>query len=323
MAVLAAGLVVTLLIKYANASTNPLWATTDPASGGWNKTGLLFATISLVEYAYRPVSLHPATHIHYRAVEAPKYLRYAVTIGLGSLIHLLQTFLSDAGTVIAWTWTGYPIKGPTLHPFAGVVIAVAAAALAFVRIPPLYVRSVIGLAGTFTLYTFPDWLGFIGGLSLTAYLIALTPIYLRSASALSPASTFGNALLVKCILDVASVITAAYAFVPFGWLLRERTDLIMGFCMLTVVAGDFAGQRLTYPMETRIHMRSRIRITAVDRWTRFLCLGLGLVGLGYSYSKMPGDVPVPFYPDHRIFSGGIWTVSDCVGWLMIGPFRVR
>lgn len=33
--------------------------------------------------------------------------RAAATLGLGVMIHLLQILVTDAGTVIAWTWTGH------------------------------------------------------------------------------------------------------------------------------------------------------------------------------------------------------------------------
>jgi hypothetical protein len=317
MVVLGTGLTIVMLIKYMNASTNPLWATTDAASGGWNKTGLILAAVALAEYAYRPIGLHPATSRPRTQQDTPARLpsmfqRWTITIGFGSLVHLLQTFVSDAGTIIAWTWTGYPVKGPTLHPFAGVVIAITGAAVCFsgemLRLPhPLL--ATLGIGGAAVLYTYPDWLGFTGGLTLIFYLVASIPTYLQSTSYLASPSVLGHALLVKCLLDVASVITAAYAFVPGGWLLRERTDLVLGFCMICVALGQYAAKRLDLPDEKRLHMRSRLRIKAVDRWTKMLCLGLGIVGLGYSYSKMPSTDPVPYYPEHRIFSGGIWTVG--------------
>jgi len=276
----------------------------------------------MLEYAYRPVSLHPAAPIpaspmssqmQALSITTSRIRRHAIVLGLGSLVHLLQTFVSDAGTIIAWTWTGYPITGPTLHPFAGVVIAITAIAVAFSgRIMQLSanIRSLSGLVAAVTLYAYPDWLGFVGGLMLIAYLITSTPTYLQAVSTIPSGLPFGHALLVKCLLDVASVITAAYAFVPYGWLLRERTDLVLGFCMISVVAGEYAAKDLLLPDGKRLHMRSRLRMKMVDRWTQFLCLGLSVVALGYSYGKMPTSQPVPYYPEHRIFSGGIWAVSS-------------
>jgi hypothetical protein len=312
---LSTGLIATLLLKYANASINPFWATTDSQSGGWNKTCLTLAAISLFEYAYRPLSLHPAAGPSAQKVDSPPPTvtttkRLAITLGLGSLIHLIQTFITDAGTVISWTWTGYPISGPTLHPFAGVFIATSAIAVALsLKSIPGPFLPLLGTAGAVVLYRYKDWLGFAGGLLLVIYLIQVTPLYLRAASYLALPSIYGNTLLVNALLDVASVVTAAYAFVPFGWILRERTDLIIGFCMLSIVAGQVATEALDLPSQEKLHMRSRVRIANINRWTKCICALLGVTGMAYSYSKMPTATPIPYYPYHRLFSAGIWTVS--------------
>lgn len=308
-----------MLIKYLNYSTNPLWATTDAGSGGWNKIGLAIAAASLYEYYHRPAHLFPSPPI---SVEKDKPIalvrsttshRIIITIGLGSMIHLLQTFLMDAGTIIAWTWTGFPVKGPALHPFAGVVITAAALGTASMSsqlsTSGLVSWSIAALSGAYVLYALPDWAGFNGGLVLTLYLVATFPRLFRAASVLPPAKTFGFALVVNVVLDVASVITAAYAFVPMGWILRERTDLVLGFCIVTVVAADVAASGLRLPEDDRLQPRSIARIGLTKKCNLFAGVTLAVLGLATSYSKMPSAQPIPYYPEHRIFSGGIWTVS--------------
>ncbi|OCF42243.1 calcofluor white hypersensitive protein [Kwoniella heveanensis CBS 569] len=315
---LGLGLVISLLLKYACSSTNPFWVVAHPASGGWNKTGLLLAALSLFEYAYRPISLHPAPPLVHPAaatkgdynsiVSVSKWQQRLITIGLGALIHLVQTFVTDAGTIISWTWTGYPIKGPTLHPFAGFTIAVAAIGVCL-QSPHLHLpMTVLGTVGAILLYNFPDWIGFMGGLLLVTYLTSIFPAYVRAASACRPSSTSGYALVTNIILDVVSVITAAYAFVPMGWIFRERTDLVLGFCMIATVAGWQASRSINLPSGPCLPTRSRQRITTTKRFTTIASVVLSIISLGYSYNKMPTKTPVPYYPDHKIFTGGIWTV---------------
>ena len=311
------GIVITLLLKYLNASTNPLWATTDWWSGGWNITGLILATAALYEYAHRPLDLHPApltttTHTKNKPnlqVQTTTFQRIAITLGLGSLIHMIQTFVSDPGTIIAWTWTGYPLKGPTLHPFAGAVMAVACLGIIFGQNRIVSSIDLLGCAGAFILYRFPDWFGFVGGLVLVFYLVAITPGYLRLASILPPAPTFGGALLVNCIMDVVSVVTAAYAFVPYGWIFRERTDVVISICMVTICVGVVVALTLDLPGPERLYPRSVARIQGVGRRSKIAAIILAILALGAGYSKMPSKLPVPYYPEHRIFSGGIWAVS--------------
>ncbi|ORY35803.1 Frag1/DRAM/Sfk1 family-domain-containing protein [Naematelia encephala] len=311
------GLVITLVIKYMSASMNPLWVISNEATGGWNKTGLFLAGLSLLEYTYRPLDLFPSAPILVldkktdkpRVVVSPtRWQVRLIALGLGCLIHLLQTLVTDAGTIIAWTWTGYPIKGPTLHPFAGVVIATASLGLLIPVHSANISWSAIGCLGAATLYCFPDWLGFLGGLVVIAYLTSIVPLYLRAASSCPPSKVFGQALLFNIILDVLSVITAAYAFVPFGWLLRERTDAILAITMGCVVLGERTIKGIALPGEEHMTERAKSRTERTKRWTVIAAAVLSVTGIGYGYGKMPTEKPVPYYPDHRIFSGGIWAV---------------
>ena len=316
---------VVMLIKYLNYSTNPLWATADAASGGWNITGLLLAAASLYEYQTRPVSLFPSPPISVEKdkpiapIRTTRTQRVLITLGLGSLIHMLQTFLMDAGTIVAWTWTGYPVSGPTLHPFGGVVILVTSLASTAVSYSPstrvsILLWSIAAIGGSSALLYFPDWLGFNGGMVFTAYLVSILPRLFRSASALPLASTLGWALVVKILLDVASVVTAAYAFVPMGWLLRERTDLVLGFCVICIVAADVASLGLRLPGKDRLYPRSIKRVALIKRLNLLLAVLVAVLGLASSYRNMPTDKPVPYYPEHRMFTGGIFTVSTMSSW---------
>ncbi|WWC64717.1 uncharacterized protein I303_107328 [Kwoniella dejecticola CBS 10117] len=315
--VLGLGLAISLLLKYANHSTNPLWAISHPASGGWNKTGLVLAALSLIEYHLRSIDLHPAPPLpSFREKKdlpssSPAYTkrqRRLVTVGLGALIHLTQTFVTDAGTILSWTWTGYPIKGPTLHPFTGVVITVASLGVLHQhkRLQPMF--TILGALGAIMLYRYPDWLGFAGGLLLIFYLQAIFPTYIRVASVFKPGQTFGYALLTTILLDVVSVVTAAYAFVPMGWVFRERTDLVLGFCMAATVAGWLITRDIKLPEGPAIPLRSQRRVKFTKRYTIISSVVLSIISIGYSCSKLPTKVPIPYYPDHKIFSGGIWTV---------------
>nr|XP_019001310.1 calcofluor white hypersensitive protein [Kwoniella mangroviensis CBS 8507]OCF64771.1 calcofluor white hypersensitive protein [Kwoniella mangroviensis CBS 8507] len=315
--ILGLGLVITWLIKYINNSTNPLWAISHPASGGWNKTGLILAALAIYEYYQRPVDLHPAPplnwHIRkesqpYTLTKTTKWQRLSITVGFGALIHLIQTFVTDSGTIISWTWTGYPVKGPTLHPFAGIVIAVASLGILHQSRKFHYHLTVLGLIGAIALYRYPDWIGYIGGLLLVFYLQAIFPSYIRVLSVFEPGPTYGYALVTNIILDVISVVTAAYAFVPLGWIFRERTDLVLGFCMVVTVLGWWSTRNIKLPSISKIPPRAQRRIRSTKRYTIISSVLLSIVSIGYSYSKMPRGKPVPYYPDHKIFSGGIWTV---------------
>ena len=306
--VLGLGIVITMLIKYINFSTNPFWCLVDWKSGGWNLTGLLLGSVSLLEHYTRPLDLFPEPPTETKPAQIRiihQSQQYLLAIGLGAFIHLLQTFLSDAGTIIAWSWTGFPITGPTLHPFAACTIA---AALLGVVIP---IPGTLGfgiLGGAYGLYVCTDWIGFGSGLQLTMFLSALLPPFAQAASACDPVAVWGTALAVNCLLDVASVVTAAYAFVPYGWLLRERTDLVLGFCTVATIVGALVASKICPPVN--IHgERSILRNERVKIWTLRAGLVFGALAAAFSYSKIPTTTPTPYFPEYKMFTGGIWTVS--------------
>jgi len=319
MAVFLVGLLICLVCKYSAYSNNPFWPILDEASGGWNKTGLFISALAIAEQYYRPNNLFASPPTGFKdkplanAVVTTRFQRVSIIFGLGSLVHLLQTFLSDSGTVIAWTWTGFPITGPTLHPWAAVMICAAALGV-LTRLPlrnPL--TWAIPFPAAALLVWTQDWLGFIGGLVLTWYIVAITPTIFRAASALSP-DVWGHAMWWNNFLDVASVFTVAYAFVPFGWILRERTDFIMLILLLPIPFALSAAAQLEpeLPGKAQLQPRSVSRIRLVKKWTGIATVALALSGIaiGIERKSVTAEVrkPVPYHPEYRIFSGGIFTV---------------
>ena len=88
----------------------------------------------------------------------------------------------------------------------------------------------IGAASTYIMYSYRNWLGYAGGFGVAWWLMSILPVVFESAAediraGKSVAKTYGVAMLWYCILHVAAVFTVAYAFVPGGQYLRERTDL--------------------------------------------------------------------------------------------------
>ena len=157
----------------------------------------------------------------------------------------------------------------------------------------------------------PDWLGYFGGLGLVFYAISLAPTMIRAASALPP-KTWGQAMSWNCFLDVASVFTVAYAFVPFGWLLRERTDLMTLIILAPIPFALRATATLPLPSADLLQPRAARRVASVSRWTRYSAGAVAVLALISSTmftARSAANVkPVPFYPEHRIFTGGIFTV---------------
>jgi hypothetical protein len=76
-------------------------------------------------------------------------------------------------------------------------------------------------------YTYQDWPGYIAGLCSAVFFMAIIPATLKLVNVGNSgiAKTFGTAMLVTLLLTLANVWTVAYAFVPGGPYLRERSDM--------------------------------------------------------------------------------------------------
>ena len=82
-----------------------------------------------------------------------------------------------------------------------------------------------GNLGAVVMYSCSGWLGYIGGMILTVYLLAVTPALLESAGRHNPGISFGLGFLFLVVLYLAHVWTVAYAFVPGGFLFKRKNRL--------------------------------------------------------------------------------------------------
>ena len=103
------GLLLSSLAKYANHSNNPVWPFLHAGNGGHNVVGLVLAVAATAERISRPQQQAAAGRSVRRAESWSS--AFTAAAGMGALIYALHTFLSDSGTMIAWTWTGWPVKG--------------------------------------------------------------------------------------------------------------------------------------------------------------------------------------------------------------------
>jgi hypothetical protein len=113
LSVFAAGFILANLSKLANHGNNPVWPIVDHRSGGWNKTGLAFALLSLVQFAARPPAMGASTSVpktQYTTKQVDRSSLWRASAGLGGTLFALHSLFADSGTIVAWSWTGYPAK---------------------------------------------------------------------------------------------------------------------------------------------------------------------------------------------------------------------
>lgn len=218
----------------------PVWTIADSTSGGWNKLGLLLTLFSFLDYAQRvqEVSANKAEDIAAdktanKGVPFSDLGLWFSAVGLGSLLFSLHRFLADADTLIAYTWTGYPIKGPLpgVHGYLTLMAMCLGLFISITRMKtfvyhPMWI--VIGFLSAYIFLGWKDWPGYTAGMILAIFLSSLAPTVLSLSSLYGkyyPAKVYFTVWIVVCLFYLADVWTVAYAFVPAGWLLRERTDM--------------------------------------------------------------------------------------------------
>ncbi|KAJ7931407.1 Frag1/DRAM/Sfk1 family-domain-containing protein [Mycena leptocephala] len=293
------GLLLSSLSKHANHSNNPVWPFVDSKSGGYNKTGLVLAVLAAYEHHSRkPQTSQTNSAQSKKPIQNPKstpsgnvasHQRHWLTgaVPLGSLVFILHSILSDSSTLISWSWTGYidsHPRGPSIDTLAH----------------PLWFAY--GSAATAVLYTYRNWLGYIGGLNLAIFTMSVIPIVLKRASA--AAGVYFTAMLVYCLFCLLAVATVAYAFVPGGVYLRERTDIVM-MLQMACLSLAFNWPRLQVPS---IPDRKDIVSPALLAYSRVTLAVFSIASLLVTVYRTPTSFPQPFKPGPRILTAGIWTV---------------
>jgi hypothetical protein len=192
----------------------------------------------------------------------------------------LHKFLADSSTMIAWTWTGYPISGPVPNLHGSITLAAQAAgvlvSLAFWvygvqsygttalkkgenTLPPSFsllallqspVWYLFGVASSYVLYSFPDWVGYAGGLGLAVFLMSVIPVVIHqaslAASARGPAMVFMTTWFVVSVLDFIDVMTVAYAFVSVLRLPAALQAVWLTACRFPVASSSENARTCTY-----------------------------------------------------------------------------
>ncbi|OAX36230.1 hypothetical protein K503DRAFT_867724 [Rhizopogon vinicolor AM-OR11-026] len=327
---LGLGLVLLSLVKHANHSTNPVWPMLNEKSGGYNKTGIFLAVCALYELATRPSVIPEAAKKGEKyassltdagASLASSFRWLATSIALGSMIFTLHCFFIDSSTIIAWSWTGYKEgqpKGPLPHLYGSLTLIAQAVGLSIpTLLPARWLSSPLwfsyGCAGAFVMYRFRDWTGFVGGLNLAVFVMSVLPSIIQQSTQQKMAGrTYFMAYFVTILFYLANVWTVAYAFVPGGAYLRERSDLVLIAQMVAIsFAFNWSSKKGTAPSSI-FYIPNSTGIFA-----RHLLALFSLSAVLVTIYRWPPIGPRPYKSGTRIFNAGIWTVHfgiDNVGY---------
>lgn len=305
------GLVLSVVIKMGCYSNNPLWPIMNSENGGYNLTGLLLATALGL--------LSPYTNSIHFAGAAPELSRSSagfgskilVGAGFGSLIFGIHQLLTDASTVIYWSWEGYDQQnqGPLSWPWSGltclIMLVAAVTSSKFSGRP--FIPSALLAFSTAVLCDgrATGWNKYIyGGLIYIAAMIWCIPTYFSALAINASIFSFVVSFIVYIVMVLAHVWVVAYAFVPFGWILRERIGVVLAIATACIIIGSVAAKS---SIGKSSHEALPLSGTFVKRMGTFALLILGMIA-SFTYSQRPTGVPQPYHSDSKVITAGIWTI---------------
>ncbi|KAI9831199.1 MAG: hypothetical protein M1826_003864 [Phylliscum demangeonii] len=214
--------------------------------------------------------------------------------------------------MILWGWEGYPVRGPLAVPHGALTIFAMAIGLALGLSYQDRTRSWafygVGSAAAAIVTRGSSWFGYVGALATAAYLMALSPSLISATARLGKPATFGFGFLIYNLLVLAHVWVVAYAFVPGGPLLRERTDWVMTATMLFIGAGLYSAN---YRSTSSQRARERRKLTPARKIRSYylsILAALQLLAASIAYLRFPPYNYQPYHAPDRLVTAGIWTV---------------
>lgn len=306
------GLVFSVVIKMGCYSNNPLWPIMNSSNGGHNLTGLVLVTLFGILTPY-------TTSIHYggegaksesKNVASACVSKVLIGLGFGSLIFGMHQLMTDSSTVIYWSWEGYggDNQGPLSWPWSGLTCAVmllAAATSQKFFLKPLLPTALLALStAVLCNRSITGWNNYIfGGLSYLAAMIWVVPTYFSALATISSTFSFLVGLFLYILLILAHVWVVAYAFVPLGWILRERIEVVLTFSTFCIILGSIAAKSSSSVGQQEFSLSNKFkrRIGLVS------LIGLSLIS-SITYRQTPTGIPQPYHPESKVITAGIWTI---------------
>ncbi|MBW0481764.1 hypothetical protein O181_021479 [Austropuccinia psidii MF-1] len=323
---LGIGLVLSVLVKYANYSLNPMWPIMRMNNGGHNRLGVVLGILaSLCSENEEPINKNttkqakdlslnfdsPISFVH------PHPSWWRAVFGFAGIMFMLHTLCTDSGTIISWAWDGYPITGPTPLRHGCLMIGALCTGLFLphARIGTMLESCswlLVGCLGAFGLHNFNGWLGFLSGLLLCIFCLSVFGRYLKalvlssqSAGWSKVGAGFGLGYLLYGLMELGHTFTVAYAFVPGGEAFRERTNIVLIVTMSLISLGFFQSNAGFPSGGWHQEVKQKRFTKIVKRFLAFLIAGSVMVMVKREISKHEVK---PYDSETNTFKAGIWTV---------------
>ncbi|CAG8533236.1 8088_t:CDS:2, partial [Scutellospora calospora] len=305
------GLLLHNVVKMAWYSNNPVWPIMNEFNGGKNVIGLLFGILACIGLIIRDINYGKSKLTdRLSANNLPEISESWIfaSFGLGAIMFGLHSMFTDSSTIMRWVVDGYPNYGPNPVPWGAVTILALGIGLLISTNSKFSTSLSLYGVGCFCctiIYFIPSWIGYYAGLILGTYFMAIVPYFIRSAILHSPGRTMFTAMMVYNIFCLAHVWVVAYEFVPGGPLARERTNWILIFMMAFIGLGvRNASSAIKHYKHTQLKM-----IRSVRYYTRMAVFTIIILSISVAFARYTSaKTPVPYRPEHKLFTAGIWTI---------------
>lgn len=300
------GLVFSVIVKMGFFSNNPTWAIMNEETGGYNKTTLVAVTIIGMIYPYIN-----CCHFQFeeKKFKANFFAKFMFALGFGGLIFSIHQLLTDSSTLIYWSWEGYSQEnqGPLAWPWSMVTCVTmligSLTSIKFINKPAIPCTALF--VGTAVLATpsITGWNKYIfGGLIYALSIMWFIPTYISALGHIGSIWVFTLAFFIHVIGILAHVWVVAYAFVPFGWVLREKIEVVLSIASALVALGALSISGYPFlPKKVQLSKRFATYLTLFS-------FGASILTGYFTYELRPTGVPTPYHADQKLITAGIWTI---------------
>ncbi|PVU85859.1 hypothetical protein BB560_006881 [Smittium megazygosporum] len=320
--VLLSGLILSLIVRMACFTNNPFWPIMNEYNGGWNRLGLFLAIVSYASIFLRKSSVPELDSKHKKPlIETPSSKAFnrawfVAALGLGAWIFLVNSIFTETSTLGRWTWDGFPNTGPKPVPWSALVLTAMTIGCSIGNnfgFTTSLVWWCAASAGAYSITFISGWSSFLLGLILGAYATSIAPALLTLVSKCPKGRTLFTAFMFYNILVFAHVYVVAYEFVPGGFLLRERTWVVMTMTMLPLFSASRLARKLVLKSNSASSKAPQINNSEVFEnkgTSRGIMWFMVVIGWIIMYWRTPtaAQTPKPFHPEERLLTSAIWTI---------------
>ena len=226
---LGSGLAVQMIVRLAFVTHIPFWPLMIGSGDGWVSFG--FWT-SIVVLSLRGILQFLRVGNTPKSIQLPSVSSLPAGVGLGALLFFVNELVIEPSTISHWTVRGHPDIGPFSLGWhiLPILLAIGCTTVPTSASLPRWVELIFGVISSILFCELAandySYCGYSAGFCLIALALSRWPHIWQKLSRAPPGRSIFIGIMTYLILGVGQIYTVAFAFVPFGWYLREKSSWI-------------------------------------------------------------------------------------------------